>query len=35
MWYPAAFNCVKLLLQTLLGTGLFFIRDENEPPPLL
>lgn len=34
MWYLAAFNCVKFILQTLFGTGLFFIRDENESPPL-
>lgn len=33
--YPAAFHRVKLLLQTFLGTGLFFIRDEDEAPPLL
>lgn len=35
MWYPAAFNCVKFILQTLFSTGLFFIRDENETPPLV
>lgn len=35
MGYPAAFDCVKFLLQTLLGTGLVFVRDENEAPPLL
>lgn len=35
MWYPAAFDCVKFILQTLFSTGLFFIRDENETPPLV
>lgn len=35
MWYPAAFDRVKFILQTLFSTGLFFIRDENETPPLV
>lgn len=33
--YPAALNIVVFLLQTLLDASFFFIRDEDETPPLL
>lgn len=33
--YRATLDVLEFLLQTLLHAGVFFVRDEDEAPPLL